>query len=112
MAHQIEREVAYHRHVLGAMAGAKAGLVLIEGHIKGPMQVVLDGPVASHGIGESCGRERARRDVGSALTLNLVSSLNPALDHADRSEFREAGCPRVGALGSDPIDTVGDSVGS
>ena len=57
LSHQVEGEMADNGHVPGAMAGAEARLVLIEGDVEGPVQVVFDGPVASHGNGEGFGRE-------------------------------------------------------
>ena len=59
LSHQIEGEMADNGHVPGAVAGAEARLVLIEGHIEGPVQVIFDGPMASHGNGEGFGREGA-----------------------------------------------------
>src|SRR6266436_2199479 len=59
LSHQVEGEMADNGHVPGAMAGAQARLVLIEGHIEGPVQVVFDGPVASHRCREGFGREGA-----------------------------------------------------
>jgi len=41
------------------VTGAQARLVLVEGHVEGPVKVVLDGPVAAHGVGEGFGREGA-----------------------------------------------------
>src|SRR5437588_12009402 len=76
------------------------------------MEVVLDGPVASHGVSKGFGREGARADVRSSFGLDLVSSLDAAFDHGDGNEFGETGCARIGALGADPVDNMGDRVGS
>jgi hypothetical protein len=59
LSHQVEGEMAYNGHVPGAVAGAETRLVLIEGHVEGPVQVVFDGPVASHFNGNGFGREGA-----------------------------------------------------
>ena len=50
-------------HVFGAVAGSQPRQILMEGHVEGPVKVVFDGPVASHGVGEAFGREGARGDV-------------------------------------------------
>ena len=76
------------------------------------MKVVLDGPVAAHGVGEGVGPKDPRRDVGAPLELNLFAALSPALDHCDGGELGEAECARIGALGGHPVDLVGDRVGS
>jgi hypothetical protein len=57
LSHQVEGEMADNGHVSGAVAGAEARLIFIEGHIEDPVQVVFDSPVASHGNGEGFGRE-------------------------------------------------------
>jgi hypothetical protein len=44
LSQQVEGEMADDGHVLGAVAGAQARLVLIEGHVEGPMQVIFDTP--------------------------------------------------------------------
>src|SRR4029077_4659066 len=75
LADEVEGEVAGDRHVSGTVSGAQAGLILVEGHVEGPVQVVLDGPVASHGLGEGLGGEVARADVAAPLGLDLVGAL-------------------------------------
>lgn len=59
LSYQVEGEMADDGHIPGAVAGAQARLVLMEGHVEGggPVQVVFDAPVASHGLGEGFGRE-------------------------------------------------------
>jgi hypothetical protein len=84
----------------------------MEGDVEGPVKVVFDGPVASHGVGEAFGREGARGDVGSPLDFDLVCPLDPALDHGDSGDAGEPGCARIGALGCDPIDGVRDRMGA
>src|SRR5882762_2599744 len=78
-------------------------MVLIERHVEGPMKVVLDGPVAAHGVGEGVGPKDPRRDVGAPLELNLFAALSPALDHCDGGELGKAECARIGALGGHPV---------
>src|SRR5271169_6034376 len=68
--------------------------------------------MASYGTSEGFGRERTRGDVRSSFGLNLVSSLDAAFDHADGDELGETGCTRIGALRADPVDNMGDHVGS
>jgi hypothetical protein len=63
--------VTDHGHVLGAMAGTEARLILAERHIENPVQVVFDTPMASYGLCEVCGRKRAGGDVGSSLGLEF-----------------------------------------
>ena len=72
------------------------------------MQLVFDGPVTSHGVGEGSSREGARGDVGSSFGLNLVTALGPALDHGDGGELGETELSRIGALRGCPVDLVGD----
>jgi len=84
----------------------------MEGHVEGPVKIVLDGPVASHGVREGRGREAARGDVTSPFSLDFVTSLDPALDHSNGGEFRETGCARIGTLGGGPVDNVGDRMGA
>jgi hypothetical protein len=59
-------------------------------------------------IGEGCGREHARGDIGSLFGLDLVAALDAALDHGDGGELWEAGCTRVGARRGVPVDDTGD----
>lgn len=44
-------------HVVGAMALSEPRLVVLEDDIKGPVQGVLDQPVAAHGVGGPFGGE-------------------------------------------------------
>jgi hypothetical protein len=44
LPYQVEREVADDGHVLGPMADPQARLVLMECHVEGPVEVVLDTP--------------------------------------------------------------------
>ena len=74
------------------------------------MQLVFDRPVAACGRGEGRGRERPGRDIGSPLGFGLVAALDPALDHGDGGELREARCARIGALRGIPIDHLGDAM--
>src|SRR5207247_10482928 len=103
LAHQIEGEMAYDGHVLGAVTGAQSRLILVEGHVEGPVKVVFDAPMASCAVREGCGRERAGGDIGSLFGLDPVAALDAALDHGDGGELREAGCARVGALRGVPV---------
>ena len=76
------------------------------------MQVVFDCPVASRSVGEDSGRERAGRDIGSPFGFDLVAALDPALDHGDSADFREARGTRIGTLRIDPVDHMGDRMGT
>ena len=72
VADQIDGEVADDGHVLGAVAFAQAGEVLLEGYVERPMQVVLDCPMAAHRLGKGFCRERARGDVGASSGRDLA----------------------------------------
>jgi hypothetical protein len=76
------------------------------------VQVVFDRPVASRSVGEDSGRERAGRDIGSPFGFDLVAALDPALDHGDNADFREARGPRIGTLRIDPVDHMGNRMGT
>jgi hypothetical protein len=52
LTHEIEGEMADHGHVLGTMACAQARMIVVESHVEGPVQVVFDGPMASHSLGK------------------------------------------------------------
>ena len=56
---------------MGAVARAQSRLVLVERHVERPMKVVLDGPVAAHGVGEGVGLKDSGGDVGAPLSLNF-----------------------------------------
>src|SRR5438876_8769051 len=86
--------------------------MLIESDIEGPVEIVLDGPVASHGVSEGFGREGARGDVGSLFGCDLVTTLDLAFDHSDGGDLRETGSAGIRTLGGDPVDNVGHGVGS
>jgi hypothetical protein len=106
LAEQIQSEVEHDSHVLGAVTGSDAGLILVKAHIEDPVKVVLNGPVASHGLGEGFGREGTRGDVGSPLGGDLFVALDLALDHGDGDDLWEAGRSGIGAFGYDPIDDM------
>jgi hypothetical protein len=91
LADQIKGEVADHGHILSSMTGTQARLVLVEGHIEGPVQVVFDAPMTSCTVGKGSSRECAGRDIGSLFCLDFVATLDAALDHGDGGELREAG---------------------
>src|SRR5215469_1677955 len=74
------------------------------------MQLVFNGPVASHCVGEGGRRESARGDVGSSFGLDLVVALGPALDHGDGGKLGETEFSQIGALRGCPVDLVGDGV--
>src|SRR5258708_3020157 len=52
--------------------------------VEGPVQVVFDAPMASCGLREGCGRERAGGDVGSPFGLDFVAALDAAFEAAVR----------------------------
>jgi hypothetical protein len=84
--------VADDGHVFGTMANAQGRAILIECHVEGPVGVVLDGPVAAHGVGEGTGCKDSGRDIGPPFGLDPVTALDPALDHRDGDELWEAEC--------------------
>jgi hypothetical protein len=53
LAYEIKGEAADDRHVLGSVSGAQAGLILIESHVEGPVQLVFDGPWPRTGSAKS-----------------------------------------------------------
>ena len=52
LAEAAKSETAEDAEVGDGVAGAGAARVLAEGDIEDPMALVLDGPVAAHGLGE------------------------------------------------------------
>jgi hypothetical protein len=63
--------------------------------VEGSVKAVFDAPMASCAVREGCGRERAGGDVGSLFGLDLVTTVDAALDHGDGGELREAGLARI-----------------
>src|ERR1700753_4043089 len=64
--------------------------------------------MATDTLCEGWGRESARGDVGSPFGLDFVAALDAALDHGDGGDFSEAGSARIAALGSVPVNNVGN----
>lgn len=71
-ADQIDREMSDDGHVSRAMALAQAGLVLGEDGVEHPAQLVLDAPLATHGLAGMPRRERRRGDVIAGLAAAAV----------------------------------------
>ena len=72
---EIDGEVSDDGHVFCAVAGSQARLVFTEGDIQYPMQAVLNGPMAAHGLG--CVRVSKRpRSLSSAreATRTIVAT--------------------------------------
>ncbi len=78
------------RHVLRAVALAQAGLVLGEDDIEDPMELVLDRPVAAHGLGRLLCRQRRGRDVIAGLEASAVGELRARLHANDRRGRRSS----------------------
>ena len=72
LAHQVEGEMPDDGHFFDALTGSQPRLILVESHVDGPVQVVLDGPMDSHRVSQGFGRDGARGDVGSPFGLDLV----------------------------------------
>lgn len=49
-SHEVDGEMPDDGHVEGAMALSKPRLMVVEDDIEGPIQSVLDQPVAAHGV--------------------------------------------------------------
>src|SRR3990172_9473174 len=64
---QIEGNAAKPGKVLGAVALADAALILVEGHVERPVQVVLHAPVVADGLGDA-------RGIGAVQAADEVAS--------------------------------------
>ena len=67
--------MAHDGHVLGAVTLSDTGLVVAEGDVEGPVQAVLDGPVAAYGVGGLRGGEGARGDEVAGVEAGAILQL-------------------------------------
>ncbi len=75
-----------HGEVLGGVAHAHAALVLTEGHVEQPVDLILDAPMAPNRLPESLGRQRRAQQVGARFALALAVAPAPfGFHHANRA---------------------------
>src|SRR6516162_10145627 len=54
---EVEGEVTQHRDVFGGRPRADAALILAEGHVEGPMDLIFDAPMAADHRAKILGRQ-------------------------------------------------------
>ena len=86
---QIECNVAYDHQVLCRMAFAHSALIFSKGDVEGPMNAVLDTPVATHCLAEFFRAANQAGDVIASLICCLAVYLSRTLNHSDAPEV----CP-------------------
>ena len=103
----IEGEVSDDGHIPSAMADAQPGLILVELHVQDPVELVFDGPMGSHSLGELRRIEHRRGDIQASLGRCLAALLDRRFDHANGGEAGEAGLSRIAAVAGHPVHGVG-----
>lgn len=94
---QVEGGLAQDGEVLGPVAEDGAGLVLAEGDVEAPMQVVLDAPVGAHDAAQALGGDEAGED--EVFELGLSGQLGVAAPGFDARDSAQAGeAVRVGKV--------------
>jgi hypothetical protein len=83
-AEKVERHVAKHGQIVGAVVEPIAQLILAHADIEPPMQSVLDPPVAARDRAETFGRQRRTEEIIRRLRGGLVAFLAHPLHFADR----------------------------
>ena len=104
--------MADHGHVFCAVAGSKARLIVLEGHVENPVEAVLDGPVAAHSLGGSGGGKRGRRDVIARLEPAAISQFGGRGDADHGADIRQPELPGKAAFAGEPIDLSGHGDGA
>ena len=95
---EVESETAEDAEVGDGVARAGAAEVLAEDDVQDPVALVLDGPVAAHGLGEESDVQRQAAEVVAPFDGDLVADLPGGLDQADAAQ--------AGPLGpvGEPVD--------
>ena len=101
---RVEGEVAQKSEVFGSVTGAHAVLILGEGHIERPVQLVLDAPMAARRTGEFAGIGAKAAQEEAGFRGGLAVDLADAFDHADAAQA----LPQCAIL--QPADLLGDPV--
>jgi hypothetical protein len=94
----------------GPFPGSGSCGVLAEGDVEHPVQAVLDGPMAAHGLGEFARRHWSRRDVVAHRTDLLA--LFPCSRLYDGGKGGEAVLAGKAPLAVEPVDAGGDAGGA
>src|SRR5882724_49915 len=109
---EIDGEVPNDGHVSCAVASSQARLVVTEGDIQYPMQAVLDGPMAAHGVGRVGRWKRGGRDVVTGLEAATVLEFGARSDANDCCDIRQSKLSREAPITLEPADLMGDGDGS
>src|SRR5579883_2390356 len=88
LTQKIEREMTQDGKVLSGMALADAALILVEGDIQHPMDLILDPPMAPSRLPERFGGQVGAEQVVPALAAALVAEAPFGFDHANRLQAR------------------------
>jgi len=78
--------VAEHGKVLGPVPGAQPTMIFPKGYIKGPMELVLNPPVFTHGLGKLRGLGREAAQIEALLDGGLPSQGARGLHHPDTAQ--------------------------
>src|SRR5215213_238907 len=108
--HVVYGHVSEDGHVLGAIAGAQAGEVVVEDHVHDPMQAVFNAPMGANRTGKGRGLEKSRREIVSAREGRLAAPLHLGLDHGDGGKAGKARLARDAAIGREPGLVMVDDV--
>jgi hypothetical protein len=106
----IEREAPEYGEIERSMIGAGSGVVLIEGHIKHPMQLVLDAPMRAYDDEGLRSGQRLRQDIEAAARCGdsdrfASDSLSSRLGERRLKERPLAFSPRLRLCGGRPFVT-------
>ena len=102
VAHEVHGHVLHGGHVLGAVAGAQPGEVVVEDHVQDPVQPVIDAPVSAQRASEGGDVEPGGGQVVAAGGAGRAVALDLGLDRRDRGEAGEARIARMPAVASEP----------
>src|SRR5258706_7304249 len=78
--------MAQNGEVLSRMTLADAAGIFVEGNVQAPMQLILDPPVAAHGVLDGAGVAGQTADVIAGLDGNLIANAPFELDLRDRAQ--------------------------
>ena len=90
-AKEIQGHAAQKGEVLSGIAQADQAGILAKGHVKTPMQAVLNAPMGPHGVQDAVTVGGKRRDYVAPLGFNPTGDFSRRFDTGDRRKFRPTG---------------------
>lgn len=109
---EIESEMAHDGHVECAMALSEARLVVVEDDVEGPVQSVLDQPVAAHGVSGPFGCQLCGGDEVSRVEAASILQSGARGDAHDGCGVGQAQFTGKATLALEPAGLVADSDGA